>query len=61
MWTALPGWPERLALAVLLLSTAYFGLAAEMANRPEHGPPVAKAAEFLAETAEPGDEVWTGS
>lgn len=61
VWTALAGWPERVAVAVLLISTAYLGLAADMANRPERGPPIADAAAFLATTAEPGDEIRTGS
>ena len=61
VWTALPGWLERLAFGVAVAGAAAVGLAANLRNLPEERPPIEAAARFLKETAQPGDEIWTGS
>ncbi|GEM_PF-2016807 len=61
VWTVLPGWPERLAFGVAVAGAASVGLATNLSYLPGDRPAIAEAAAFLERTAQPGDEIWTGS
>jgi hypothetical protein len=61
LWSALPGWIERAAVACLLLAASIAGLASYLDGLPTGTPALAQAAEFLRERAAPGAEVWTAT